>query len=270
MKSNRRQFVQTLGTSSAGIAFSSTLSAVPTQATGKRPDKQILLVGDDIALAETQYGKVRGYVLRDMYYFLGIPYGADTSGSNRFMPPQKPKAWTDVYPALWLGNSAPQNMEGRYENKFASFRDHWNYDDVSEDCLRLNVFTPSVNNGKKRPVLFWIHGGGFTNGNGIEQDGYNGENFARSETWSLYPSTIGSGLWGFAILPAGAEKNSPPLETSACSTLWLRLSGFGTISPILAAMRQMSLLWGSPVVERKSAFSRRCLVPRVCFTRLLC
>jgi para-nitrobenzyl esterase len=70
-------------------------------------------------------------------------------------------------------------MENRYENKYASFRDHWNYDDVSEDCLRLNVFTPAINDGKKRPVLFWIHGGGFTSGNGIEQDGYNGENFAR-------------------------------------------------------------------------------------------
>ena len=67
----------------------------------------------------------------------------------------------------------------RYENKYASFRDHWNYDDVSEDCLRINVFTPAMNDGKKRPVLFWIHGGGFTEGNGIEQDGYNGENFAR-------------------------------------------------------------------------------------------
>jgi para-nitrobenzyl esterase len=70
-------------------------------------------------------------------------------------------------------------MENRYENKFASFRDHWNYDDVSEDCLRVNVFTPGINDRKKRPVLFWIHGGGFVNGNGIEQDGYNGENFAR-------------------------------------------------------------------------------------------
>jgi para-nitrobenzyl esterase len=69
-------------------------------------------------------------------------------------------------------------MDNRYANKFASFRDHWNYDDVSEDCLRINVFTPA-NDAKKRPVLFWIHGGGFTNGNGIEQDGYNGENFAR-------------------------------------------------------------------------------------------
>ena len=178
MKSNRRQFVQTLGTSSAGIALGTTLAA-PADVRAAGQDGQILQVGDNIAVTNTQYGKVRGYVLRDIYYFLGMPYGADTSGANRFMPPQKPKPWTDVYPALWWGNSAPQNMENRYENKYASFRDHWNYDDVSEDCLRINVFTPAINDGKKRPVLFWIHGGGFTNGNGIEQDGYNGENFAR-------------------------------------------------------------------------------------------
>jgi para-nitrobenzyl esterase len=70
-------------------------------------------------------------------------------------------------------------MDKRYSNAYASWADHWNYDDVSEDCLRLNVLTPSLNDGKKRPVMFWIHGGGFVNGNGIEQDGYNGENLAR-------------------------------------------------------------------------------------------
>src|SRR3954452_15715486 len=105
MKSNRRQFVQTLGTSSAGIALGTTLAA-PTDALAKGQDEQILLVGDNIAVTETQYGKVRGYVLRGIYYFLGMPYGADTSGANRFLPPQKPKPWTDVYPALWWGNSA--------------------------------------------------------------------------------------------------------------------------------------------------------------------
>jgi para-nitrobenzyl esterase len=71
-------------------------------------------------------------------------------------------------------------MDRRYANPYASFRDHWNYDDVSEDCLRINVFTPSIDDSEKRPVLLWLHGGGFRNGNGIEQDGYNGENFARS------------------------------------------------------------------------------------------
>ena len=180
MNSNRRRFVQTLGTSSAGLTLGSALTALPQDALAKgHADEQVLRIGDNIALADTQYGKVRGYMLREINYFLGMPYGADTSGANRFMPPQKPKLWTNVYPAIWWGNSAPQDMDNRYENKFGSFRDHWNYDDVSEDCLRINVFTPALNDGKKRPVLFWIHGGGFVNGNGIEHDGYNGENFAR-------------------------------------------------------------------------------------------
>ncbi len=184
MTSNRREFFQAIGTSASGIAIgaaaiSTGCSQAPQEATAAGPEGQILLVGDNIAVANTEYGKVRGYVLRGIHYFLGIPYGADTSGVNRFMPPQKPKPWTDVYPALWWGNSAPQNMDNRYANKYASFRDHWNYDDVSEDCLRINVFTPAIHDGKKRPVMFWIHGGGYTNGNGIEQDGYSGENFAR-------------------------------------------------------------------------------------------
>jgi len=179
MKSNRRQFMQTLGTSSAGIALASAALPVGCSRATSDSDKQVLFVGDNIAVADTQYGKVRGYQLRGIYYFLGIPYGAGTSGPNRFMPPQKPKPWTNVFPALWWGPSAPQNMANRYANPYASFRDHWNYYDVNEDCLRINVFTPAINDGKKRPVMFWIHGGGFTSGNGIEHDGYNGENFAR-------------------------------------------------------------------------------------------
>ncbi len=181
MMPNRRDFFKTLGTSAAGfslgpVLMSSCKSAVEN---GNRKDDQMLYIGDDIAVTQTAYGKVRGYVLRDIYYFLGMPYGADTSGENRFMPPQKPDPWTDIYPAVWWGNSAPQNMENRYANRIQSFSDHWNYDDVSEDCLRINVFTPGYGDGKKRPVLVWLHGGGFTNGNGIEQDGYNGENLSR-------------------------------------------------------------------------------------------
>ena len=180
MKADRRRFMQALGAGSAGVAMSAAASAAdPEKGTAKGNEGQLLLVGDKIAVTNTQHGKVRGYVLRGIHYFLGMPYGADTSGANRFLPPQKPAPWNDVFPALWWGNTAPQNMENRYANRFASFRDHWNYDDVSEDCLRINVFTPGVNDGKKRPVMFWIHGGGFVNGNGIEQDGYNGENFAR-------------------------------------------------------------------------------------------
>ncbi len=182
MKPNRREFFQVLGATAAGLSTapiflsSSCSRAVESE---NQQDNQVLFIGDDIAVADTVYGKVRGYLLRDIYYFLGMPYGADTSGKNRFMPPQKPDPWTDVFPAVWWGNSAPQNMENRYANRYQSFQDHWNYDDVSEDCLRINVFTPGYGDGKKRPVLVWLHGGGFTNGNGIEQDGYNGENLSR-------------------------------------------------------------------------------------------
>ena len=183
MKSKRREFLQAVGAGAAGftLATPSPSSALeragaPTATTADGP---VLLVGDNIAVVETAYGKVRGFVLRGIHHFLGMPYGADTAGPNRFMPPQKPKAWTDVFPALWWGNSAPQNMDNRYANRYASFRDRWNYDDVGEDCLRINVWTPAISDGRKRPVMFWIHGGGFTSGNAIEQDGYSGENFAR-------------------------------------------------------------------------------------------
>ncbi|HXY41865.1 MAG TPA: carboxylesterase family protein [Vicinamibacteria bacterium] len=182
MTETRRGFFRTAGMGAATLAFTTgdevqARPAPPTAAPDDDPPA--LLVGDAVAVADTRYGRVRGYVLRGIHYFLGIPYGADTAGANRFLPPQKPKPSTDVFPALWWGNSAPQNMDRRYAERYYSFRDHWNYDDVSEDCLRLNVFTPALRDGKKRPVLVWLHGGGFTNGNGIEQDGYNGENLAR-------------------------------------------------------------------------------------------
>ncbi len=182
MKANRREFFRTLGTGAAGVGIGSMLTSLACKSsveTGNREDDQILFIGDEIAVADTAYGKIRGYILRDIYYFLGIPYGVDTSGENRFMPPQKPKPWPDIYSAVWWGNSAPQNMENRYANRYQSFADHWNYDDVSEDCLKINVFTSGYNDGIKRPVIVWLHGGGFTNGNGIEQDGYNGENLSR-------------------------------------------------------------------------------------------
>ena len=182
MNSSRRSFFRTAGAGAAGLTIGARGAAIvsaDTTGVGTGDDGPVLQVGENVAMVDTRHGRVRGYVLRGVQYYLGIPYGADTSGPNRFMPPQPPEAWTDVFPALWWGNSAPQNMENRYANKYAAFRDHWNYDDVSEDCLRINVFTPAAGDGRKRPVLVWLHGGGFTAGNGIEQDGYNGENLAR-------------------------------------------------------------------------------------------
>ena len=182
MTSNRRSFFHTIGAATAGLAAGARSGPAAHAARSvdvERDDGPVLRIGEGIAVVGTTHGKVQGYVLRGIHHYLGIPYGADTSGANRFMPPRQPKPWTETLPAVWWGNTAPQDMEKRYANPYASFRDHWNYDDVSEDCLRINVFTPAVGDGKERPVLLWLHGGGFRNGNGIEQDGYYGENLAR-------------------------------------------------------------------------------------------
>ncbi len=180
MNINRRSFIQTFGSLAAAIGLSPTLRANsdPKQVP-EADDGPALQIGDEIALGTTKYGKVRGFILNGITVFRGIPYGADTAGANRFMPPKEPAPWTGVKPAIWWGNSAPQDMTGRFANPYQSFVDHWNYDELSEDCLRLNIWTPALDDGGRRPVIVWLHGGGFTNGNGIEQDGYDGENFSR-------------------------------------------------------------------------------------------
>ncbi|MEZ4699969.1 MAG: carboxylesterase family protein [Rhodothermales bacterium] len=182
MQSSRRNFLQVLGAGTTGLGLGPvTLGARERDArVPEEDDEQILYIGDDIAITDTVYGKVQGFILRDTYHFRGIPYGADTGGANRFMPPQKPASWDGVLPAVWWGDTAPQIMDGRYDNVWASYADHWNYDDVSEDCLRLNVWTPALNDGGKRPVMVWLHGGGYTNGNAVEQDGYDGANLSRT------------------------------------------------------------------------------------------
>ncbi len=209
MKTNRRNFFQTMGAGAAGLGLVSVLPVAGCKPCDKSDDDdgQILFIGDDIAIAETVYGKVQGFLLRGIYQFRGIPYGADTGGKNRFMPPQKPEKWKDVRPAVWWGNSAPQIMDNRYGNVWSSYADHWNYDDVSEDCLKLNVWTPAIADGKKRPVMVWLHGGGYTNGNGIEQDGYDGENLARKGDIVFVSINHRLGPIGFSDLSGvGGEK----------------------------------------------------------------
>jgi para-nitrobenzyl esterase len=230
MKASRRDFIQSLGLGSASLSLGSYKSSSKDSKYISLDDQQ-LFVGDNIAVANTQYGKVRGFILRGIHTFLGIPYGADTSGSNRFMPPQKPNPWSEIRPAVWWGNTAPQIMDNRYTNQYASFVDHWNYDDVSEDCLRVNVWTPALDQ-KKRPVILWVHGGGYVNGNAIEQDGYHGENLSRFGDVVFCSINHRLGALGYSQLSAAgghpASGNVGNLDMVA-SLEWIRdnISNFG-------------------------------------------
>jgi para-nitrobenzyl esterase len=119
--------------------------------------------------AETAYGKIRGVDSGGIKIFKGVPYGASTAGKNRFMPPVDPAKWTGVRDALEFGRSAPQTEPGvrRAQSDLAVAAA--GLPTESEDCLVLNVWTPAVGNnagGRKRPVMVWCHGGGFSSGSG--------------------------------------------------------------------------------------------------------
>jgi para-nitrobenzyl esterase len=115
-------------------------------------------------VAETGYGRIRGQNIDGIHVFRGIPYGGDTSGKNRFMPPTRPKPWAGVRDATNWGRVAPQPLaSGNIDyTRMVAWMEKPGGEE--EDCLVLNVYTPGLRDGGKRPVLFSIHGGGFTTG----------------------------------------------------------------------------------------------------------
>lgn len=126
------------------------------------------------AIVETAQGRVRGLQAGPVHVFKGIRYGASTEGANRFRPPQPPPQWSGVQDAVEYGPTAPQPSRAVPE----AFAWYWSKVPQSEDCLVLNVFTPSVNDRQKRPVMVWFHGGGFTSGAGTAK-GFDGSNLAQ-------------------------------------------------------------------------------------------
>jgi len=112
---------------------------------------------NDNVVATTSYGKVRGFTVGGTKVFKGIPYGDTTAGRNRFLPPKKPASWTGVRDALAFGHTAPQMSNGVRKSGTP---------EQGEDCLVLNVYTPEAGDKNKRPVMVWLHPGGFISGSG--------------------------------------------------------------------------------------------------------
>jgi len=129
------------------------------------------------AVANTQYGKVRGFVAGDVFTFKGIPYGQDTGGANRWLPAKPPTPWKDEYPALIYGGNCPQNLHD-WTGIEQTFLQDWDDGYQSEDMLKLNIWTPSLTG--KRPVMFYIHGGGFSFGSSYELPSHEGAQMARN------------------------------------------------------------------------------------------
>jgi para-nitrobenzyl esterase len=138
-----------------------------------------LIARDGDAVAATRAGRVAGYIRRGIFTFKGIPYADNSAGPNRFMPPVKPKSWEGVRSSRQYGYVAPQGPRAGWANDEEAFMFAWDDGVQSEDCLRVNVWTPAVTDRKKRPVMVWLHGGGYTAGSGQELRSYDGENLAR-------------------------------------------------------------------------------------------
>jgi para-nitrobenzyl esterase len=144
---DRRKFLKFAGMGLAACA--------PAPFFTPRARAQQTVVG---SVVETGYGKVRGMSHNGIHSFKGIPYGTPTSGKNRFMPPVKPESWTGVRDAFLFGHWSPQTIS--YADVLAPQADI-KIEGTGEDCLCLNIWTPEPNSNRKRPVMFWNHGGGW-------------------------------------------------------------------------------------------------------------
>ena len=167
----RREFLNTAGLSVAGLSLANVAFANP--------------LTEEFVISNTNFGQIKGYRDNGVNIFKGVPYAGKISGERRFRRPAPLEPWEGVKETLTLGAPAIQNPR---RNEPAP----------SEDCLFLNVWTPA-NDGKKRAVMFYSHGGGFVIGSGGSQ-GQDGANLARNFDVVVVETNHRLGLLGFLYL----------------------------------------------------------------------
>jgi len=150
---------------------------------------------------ETSSGRIRGKEREGVWTYSGIPYARSPEGALRWRAPQPPEPWPGVRDALEFGPIAPQPppIPGTAIPGDPSVQD--------EDCLTLNVWTPSPGGGR-RPVMVWIHGGSFTSGTGSSLL-YRGGDLARHGDVVVVTVNYRLGALGFLAHPALSDTTSP-------------------------------------------------------------
>ncbi len=132
--------------------------------------------GEKIAVTNTKYGKVRGYIDDGVFAFKGIPYAK----ADRFMSPQAPDKWDNVLQCTIYGPQAMQNKAQRWEGQGDyNFGFQFEKEAMNEkECFVLNVWSKGIHDAKKRPVWVWIHGGGYAAGSANQLPFFDGRSLA--------------------------------------------------------------------------------------------
>ena len=123
-------------------------------------------------IAQTKAGKLRGFILDGTYTFYGIKY----ADAKRFQMPEEVKPWDGIRDALSYGYVCPMLAQDAPVGEIMVPHRYWSKD---ENCQYLNIWTRSLSQDAKKPVLVWLHGGGFAAGSSIEQVAYDGENMSK-------------------------------------------------------------------------------------------
>jgi para-nitrobenzyl esterase len=160
-----------------------------------------IMAGNTIAVTETESGQVAGYIHNNTYIYKGIPY----AHAERFMAPEKPKPWQGIRSSRTYGPVCPIPATTQVNDPSEFVYNHdWGY--MNENCQVLNVWTQGLKDGKKRPVMVWIHGGGFSAGSSIELPSYEGENISKKGDVVLVSINHRLNVLGFLDMSAYGDK----------------------------------------------------------------
>ena len=134
-----------VGIAGAGLVAPQGAAHAESAQARRKPDGTCLTPPS--AIAQTQYGPVRGYVSDEVVTFKGVPYGADTGGANRWLPAKPPTRWTAPLNTLAYGANCPQSLHDM-RNVEHTFVQQWTDGFLGEDMLKLNIWTGSLSGRK--------------------------------------------------------------------------------------------------------------------------